>query len=64
MVKTHNRIIAGVMSTLIVGQVALFGDGTMQFADETKDYHVFIVNYSSIDIDMLMGKIKMLKKVL
>ena len=34
------------------------------YMDETKDYHVFIVNYSSIDIDMLMGKIKMIKKVL
>lgn len=28
MVKTHNRIIAGVLSTLMVGQVAFFGDGT------------------------------------
>lgn len=28
MVKTHNRIIAGVLSTLMVGQVTFFGDGT------------------------------------
>lgn len=28
MVKTHNRIIAGALSTLLIGQVALFGDGT------------------------------------
>ena len=34
------------------------------YMDEVKDYHIFIVNYSSIDIDMLMEKIKMLKKVL
>ena len=34
------------------------------YMDEVKDYHIFIINYSSVDIDMLMGKIKMLKKVL
>ncbi len=28
MVKTHNRIIAGVLSVLFTGQIALFGDGT------------------------------------
>ncbi len=30
MIKTHNRIIAGTLSVLIVGQAALFGDGTAQ----------------------------------
>ena len=28
MVKTHNRIIACVLSVLFTGQIALFGDGT------------------------------------
>jgi len=28
MLKTHNRIIAGVLSVLFTGQIALFGDGT------------------------------------
>ena len=28
MVKTHNRIIAGMLSALLIGQITMFGDGT------------------------------------
>lgn len=28
MVKTHNRIIAGALSIIMIGQIASFGDGT------------------------------------
>ena len=34
------------------------------YMDNVKDHHIFIVNYSSIDIEMLSEKIKLLKKVL